>query len=115
MSTKNLILHGSGLSTAVDLVKPSSSKIQPYLLILKNHMDSLGAIFQQIMEAPEKLPDPRIFQQQLTRCEEDIKKVVRETTSETENRSHNKNDKDKKHRKKTTSNNTSTCYSYTII
>ena len=70
-------------------------------------MDSLGAIFQQILEAPEKLPDPRIFQQQLTRCEEDIKKVVRETTSETENRSHNKNDKDKKHRKKTTSNNSS--------
>ena len=26
-------------------------------------MDSLGAIFQQIMEAPEKLPDPRKFQQ----------------------------------------------------
>ena len=63
-------------------------------------MDSLGAIFQQIMEAPEKLPDPRIFQQQLTRCEEIFKKVVQETASETKNRSQNKNDKDKKHRKR---------------
>ena len=107
MSAKNLIQHGSGFSTAVDLVKPSSTNIHPYLLILKNHMDFLGAIFQQIMEAPDKLPDPRIFQQQLTRCEEDIKKVVQETTSETKNRSHNKNDKDKKHRKNTTSNKSS--------
>ena len=106
MSTKNLIQHGSGLLTAVDILKPSSSNIQPYLQILKNHMDSLGAIFQQIMEAPEKLPDPRIFQQQLTRCEEIFKKVVQETASGTE-KSHNKNDKEKKHRKKTTTNNSS--------
>ena len=47
-------------------------------------MDSLGAIFHQIMEAPEKLPDPRKFLQQLTRCEEIIKKVVQETASKTE-------------------------------
>jgi hypothetical protein len=80
----------------VDLLKPSSTKIQPYLLILKNHMDSLNAIFQQIMEAPEKLPDPRKFQQQLTRCEEIFKKVVHETTSGTE-KSHNTKDKDTKH------------------
>ena len=57
MSTKNLIQHGSGLSTA-DIMKPTPDNFQDYITIIKSHLKVLGVL--QYAQG-EDLPDEPVW------------------------------------------------------